>query len=130
MNISTMLKDVFRFFKGYSINNSITKCVVQLDLFLLVSRFTFFFFVYIHIKTQVNRNFSTSTFFFWVFRWTLRARNLILFDSSNYKNKKTFKKLNNNNSCNNNFKYCFNKLYYVCKHLIILIIVGRYNQRH
>ena len=26
MNISTMLKDVFRFFKGYSINNSITNC--------------------------------------------------------------------------------------------------------
>jgi hypothetical protein len=29
----------------------------------------------------------------------------------------------NNNSCNNNFKYCFNKLYYDCKHLIVLIIV-------
>ena len=27
--------------------------------------------------------------------------------------------LNNNNSCNNNFKYCFNKLYYDCKHFII-----------
>ena len=39
---------------------------------------------------------------------------------SNYKN---LKKLNNNNSCNNNFKYCFNKLYYDCKHLIVLIIV-------
>ena len=95
----------------------------QLYLFLLVLRFQIF--LYIHIKTQVNRNFSTSTFlFFWVFRWTLRACNLILFDPSNYKNfnlKK--KKLNNNNSCNNNFKYCFNKLYYDCKHLIVLIIV-------
>jgi hypothetical protein len=26
MNISTMFKDIFRFFKGYSINNSITNC--------------------------------------------------------------------------------------------------------
>ena len=26
MNLSTMLKDIFRFFKGYSINNSITNC--------------------------------------------------------------------------------------------------------
>ena len=32
--------------------------------------------------------------------------------------------LNNNNSCNNNFKYCFNKLYYDCKHLIVLFIVN------
>jgi hypothetical protein len=31
--------------------------------------------------------------------------------------------LNNNNSCNNNFKYCFNQFYYDCKHLIVLIIV-------
>ena len=31
--------------------------------------------------------------------------------------------LNNNNSCNNNFKYCFNQLYYDCKHLIVLVIV-------
>ena len=31
--------------------------------------------------------------------------------------------LNNNNSCNNNLKYCFNKLYDDCKHLIVLIIV-------
>ena len=27
MNISTMLKDIFRFFKGYSINNSITNLI-------------------------------------------------------------------------------------------------------
>ena len=40
---------------------------------------------------------------------------------SNYKIIK--QKLNNNNSCNTNFKYCFNKLYYDCKHLIVLIIV-------
>jgi hypothetical protein len=33
------------------------------------------------------------------------------------------KTLKNNKSCNNNFKYCFNKLYYDCKHLIVLIIV-------
>ena len=33
------------------------------------------------------------------------------------------KTLNNNNSGNNNFRYCFNKLYYDCKHLIVLIIV-------
>ena len=33
--------------------------------------------------------------------------------------------LNKTNSCNNNFKYCFNKLYYDCKHLIVLIIVER-----
>ena len=39
-----------------------------------------------------------------------------------YKSKKT---LTNNNSCNNNFKYCFNKLYYNCKHLIVLIIFKR-----
>ena len=31
--------------------------------------------------------------------------------------------LDNNNSCNNNLKYCFNQLYYDCKHLIVLIIV-------
>ena len=33
--------------------------------------------------------------------------------------------LNNNNSCtgNNNFKYCFNKLYYDCKHSTVLFIV-------
>ena len=31
--------------------------------------------------------------------------------------------LNNNDSCNNNFKYCFNQLDYDCKHLIVLIIV-------
>jgi hypothetical protein len=31
--------------------------------------------------------------------------------------------LNNNNSCNNNFEYCFNQLYYDCKHLIVIIIV-------
>ena len=35
--------------------------------------------------------------------------------------------LNNTNSYNNNFKYCFNKLYYYynCKHLIVLIIVNQ-----
>ena len=43
--------------------------------------------------------------------------------------------LNNNNSCNNNFKYCFDQLYYDCKHLIVLIIVECRlglvcNQRH
>jgi hypothetical protein len=48
---------------------------------------------------------------------------LIIFDPSNYKNKqnKQKKTLNNNNLCNNNFKYCFNQLYYDCKHLIVLI---------
>ena len=70
--------------------------------------------------------FRTSTFLlFLVFRWTLRPRSLILFDPSTIK-KKYFKikiTLNNNNSCNNNFKYCFNQLYYDCKHLIVLIIV-------
>ena len=30
MNISTMLKDVFQFFKGYSINNSITNCCLSM----------------------------------------------------------------------------------------------------
>jgi hypothetical protein len=86
-----------------------------------------FFWYCIHIKTQVNRKFRTtcSTFLlFLVFRWTLRPRSLILFDPSNYKKNYKIKiTLNNNNSCNNNFKYCFNQLYYDCKHLIVLIIV-------
>jgi hypothetical protein len=30
MNISTMFKDIFRFFKGYSINNSITNCCLSM----------------------------------------------------------------------------------------------------
>jgi hypothetical protein len=30
MNISIMLKDVFWFFKGYSINNSITNCCLSM----------------------------------------------------------------------------------------------------
>ena len=29
------------------------------------------------------------------------------------------KKPTNVNLCNNNFKYCFHKLYYDCKHLIV-----------
>jgi hypothetical protein len=92
-----------------------------LFLFLFEFEEYLFFWYYIHIKTQVNRNFRTSTFLlFLVFRWTLRPRSLILFNPSNYKNNNT---LNNNNSCNNNFKYCFNQLYYDCKHLIVLIIV-------
>ena len=46
----------------------------------------------------------------------------IIFVPNNYK-KLLKKTLNNNNSCNNNFNYCFNKLYDDCKHLIVLIIV-------
>ena len=37
--------------------------------------------------------------------------------------KKILKHTLSNNSCNNNFKYCVNKLYDDCKHLIVLIIV-------
>ena len=32
MNISTMLKDVFRFFKGYSINNNLINFIVYKTL--------------------------------------------------------------------------------------------------
>ena len=64
-------------------------------------------------------------FFFYLNLKQLYLFLLILFDPSNYKNLKIKSNyiLNNNNSCNNNFKYCFNQLYYDCKHLIVLIIV-------
>ena len=74
------------------------------------SNYMCFFWYYIDIETHVNRNFTTSTFlFFLVFRWSLRSRSLVLFDSSNYR-KYLKKTLNNTNSCNNNLRYCFNKL--------------------
>jgi hypothetical protein len=49
-------------------------------------------------------------YFFLVFRWTLRSCSLILFDSSNYKNRREEKNtLNNTNSssCNKNCKYFY-----------------------
>ena len=96
----------------------------QLYLFLLVLRFLRFFFLYTHENSGYSEFQYEYISIFLVFRWTLRACSLILFNPSNYKNFKKLKKtLNNNNSCNNNFKYCFNKLYYDCKHWIVLIIV-------
>jgi hypothetical protein len=98
-------------------------------LFILIwiwSNYICFFWYYIHIKTQVNRNFSTSTFLFiWYLDepcdhavWYYSIPATIKKKTNKQKNT-----LNNNNSCNNNFKYCFNKLYYDCKHLTVLIIV-------
>ena len=96
----------------------------ELEAIIFVS-----FWYYIDIKTQVNRNFTTGTFlFFCVYLdepWVRAVWYYSIPATIKIKKKKPKKNptLNNTNSCNNNFKYCFNKLYYDCKHLIVLIIV-------
>jgi hypothetical protein len=73
-----------------------------------------FFWYYIHIKTQVNRNFSTSTFLFFEYLDEPWDHTVWYYSTSaTTKLNIFFRKLNNNISCNNNFKYCFNKLYYL-----------------
>ena len=84
---------------------------------------------YINIKTEVNRNSTTSTF---LFVWSLdescdRAVWYYSIEATT-----TIKKKINVDLWNNNFKYCSNKLYYDCKHLIkwlfqLLLVSAWYN---
>ena len=62
-------------------------------------------------------------FFFWYLNEPWETRQFDIIRSQQLLKELKKSTLNNNNSCNNNFKYCFNKLYYDCKHLIVLIIV-------
>ena len=73
------------------------------------------------------------------YHWLISKDKKVMVRTSFAKKQKKWKKGRHNttNSCNNNFKYCFNKLYYNCKHLIfwlfqLLSSVGSswYNQRH
>ena len=50
------------------------------------SNYNCFFWYNTDNNTLANSNFTTSTFPFFVFRWTFRSYSFILFDSSNYKN--------------------------------------------
>ena len=71
---------------------------------------------YINIKTEVNRNSTTSTF---LFVWYLDESwdHAVWYYSIEATTTNRKKKINVD-LWNNNFKYCFNKLYYDCKHLI------------
>ena len=117
----------------YIFNGQLSNFSHFLFLIWIWSNYICIFWYYIHIKTQVNQNFSTSTFlFFWYLDEPWDHAVWYYSIPATIKKKKTTKNaLNNNNSCDNNFKYCFNKLYYDCKHLIVLSSVGSawYNQR-
>ena len=116
--------------------SNLSKWSFSFFLIWIWSNYICFFWYYIDIKTQVNGNFTSSLVHFYFLGyldepWDHTVWYHSIPETNKIKNKNT---LNNTNSCNNNFKYCFNKLHYDCKHLIVLIIVkvgsAWYNQRH
>ena len=83
---------------------------------MIRSNYIQFFQYNVDIKTWVNRNSTTSTF---LFVWFQMNPEITQFDIIQSQLLQQLKKTTNVNLCNNNFKYCFHKLYYDCKHLIM-----------